>query len=36
MELKNKELFQRIEKGEKRKIVDKITNNKMRGIKTAS
>lgn len=29
MELKNKELFQRIEKGEKRKIVDKITNNKM-------
>lgn len=29
MELKNKELFQRIEKGEKRKIVNKITNNKI-------
>ena len=29
MELKNKELFQRIEKGEKRKIVDKITSNKI-------
>lgn len=29
MELKNKELFLGIEKGEKRKIADKITNNKM-------